>query len=113
MVVPATMTFKMQAKQVRQSGAVFTVAPRRVAHCCLGVDERHFSLTTCAAGKSSFRETRSRRAHNPTPLRLVRDVMLEFDDIQHITLTRKRGGAYIFLPDLKALRYLANLNDGR
>ena len=50
--------------------------------------------------------------------------MLEFDDIQHIMLTRKkitglpvfthvRGGAYIFLPGLKALRYLANLNDGR
>jgi ketosteroid isomerase-like protein len=29
-VVPATMTFKMQAKQVTQSGAVFTVALRKL-----------------------------------------------------------------------------------
>jgi ketosteroid isomerase-like protein len=30
-VVPATMTFKAQGKQVRQSGAVFTVALRKIA----------------------------------------------------------------------------------
>jgi ketosteroid isomerase-like protein len=30
-VVPATMTFKVGSKQVRQSGAVFTVALRKVA----------------------------------------------------------------------------------
>lgn len=30
-VVPATMTFQVQGKQVRQSGAVFTVALRRLA----------------------------------------------------------------------------------
>lgn len=30
-VVPATMTFKLQGKQVTQSGAVFTVALRKVA----------------------------------------------------------------------------------
>ena len=29
-VVPATMTFKMQAKHVTQSGAVFTVALRKL-----------------------------------------------------------------------------------
>jgi hypothetical protein len=40
-VVPATMTFKMQAKQVTQSGAVFTVALRklpaawRIAACAM------------------------------------------------------------------------------
>jgi len=50
--------------------------------------------------------------------------MLECDDIPHIVLTRKkitglpafttvRGGAYFFLLGLKALRCLANLNDGR
>jgi ketosteroid isomerase-like protein len=30
-VVPASMTFKMQGKQVTQSGAIFTVALRRLA----------------------------------------------------------------------------------
>lgn len=31
-VVPATMTFKLQGKQITQSGAIFTTAFRRVEH---------------------------------------------------------------------------------
>jgi hypothetical protein len=49
-VVPATMTFKVHGQQVTQTGALFTVALRkldeRVAHSGLGVGERKNSRVT-------------------------------------------------------------------
>lgn len=63
-VVPATMTFKVRGKQVTQSGAIFTVALRKLP------EEWRIAAGAWAKGTPRWRLRRGKRSSRETRLRL-------------------------------------------